>query len=82
MVELVDVVAEGLQILVQLLAETSVLRTLTSEAEGDFGRDHGDRAVRLLDLSLESIASLADLVESERHTVVVLDAASSESVGE
>jgi len=79
-VKLVNVVLEAWQVLVELLAETSVLGTLASEAEGSLGGDHGDWAVGLLDLSIELLADLADLSGGEGNTVVVLDATSSQSV--
>ena len=81
-VELVDVLTERLQVAVQSLAEASVLRTLASEAESDLGRDHRDRAVRLLVLRLQRVDDLVDVGQRECDTVVVLDAASSQGVRE
>jgi len=49
---------ESLELLVEGLTKTGVLRPLAGECEGSLGRNHGQRTIAILQLSLERILDL------------------------
>ncbi|TLD21287.1 hypothetical protein PspLS_09089 [Pyricularia sp. CBS 133598] len=80
-VELVDGLAEDGVVGVQLLAQTSVVRALASEHEGNLGRLGRDGNKVLLETGLEGLLSLTQVLSRHVHAPVVLNPTSGSGVG-